>query len=237
MGVAPNGYNSVALAELWIPFLKTIEKNSDITLRFATAPDLLEFSQRIDDGDYDLVVTNPYLYTILGQKHTLTNLAELTETEENKQLALVSASHIYDVQQLIGSLIAVKQNEDRFNLQSLDDFLKAKNVSAAQDSLASYDKIIESVNNNKHWAGLVSASKLRSSGKQLNILWQTGNENFYLMSATSSLSEEKLKKLANLLAEMKIVSPSMDTSKRNRISVLSVSKPLLADSETAGSGK
>src|SRR5690554_5910740 len=112
IGVAPtNGEDSVTLAKLWIPFLEKLETKSGIQLRFATAPDLLEFNQRLARGEYDLVITDQYLFTIFRQKHQLSYLAELSTEGESPEMGLVTASDIVNVKQLEGSLLAVKEDE------------------------------------------------------------------------------------------------------------------------------
>lgn len=234
IGIAPNGGDSVELAEMWIPFLEQLEHDSGLTVRFATAPDLLEFSRRVAGGDYDLIVTNRYFFTILGQKHTLTYLAELADTAEQRSLALVTAEHIHDIEQLSGALLATKKDEDRLNLQALDDFLTLKNVTAVRDSVSSYSKILESVSEDLHLAGLVPVSELNSLNPELNILWKTENKTPYLLSATATLASSDMEKLAISLKRLASLKRESDKRKPIAISVLSVSQLLDASSDVTG---
>lgn len=233
IGVAPNGGDSVALAKMWIPFLEELEHGSDLKVRFATAPDLLEFSRRVAGGDYDLIITNRYFFTILGQKHTLTYLAELTDKAEQRSLALVTAEHIHDIEQLSGALLATKKDEDRLNLQALDDFLTLKNVTAVRDSVSSYGKILESVSEDLHLAGLVPVSELNLPKRKLNVLWKTENKTPYLLSATSTLTSSDMEKLAISLKRLLSLKRKSDKHKPTAISVLSVSPLLNGNSEAS----
>lgn len=225
IGIAPSGENSVSLAQQWIPFLEELEKNSGLPMRFATAPDLLEFNERLGQGEYDLVVTDHYLYTIFSQKHKLAYLGELARAEENTQVALVVAPGIKSIEQLKGSLLAVKSDEKANNIQSLDDYLASKGVNAVRDSLPSYEKILASVGEELHLAGLVPISVIKQSDKSYNILWQADNKHSYVMSSPPGISPQTVQKLSATLKALLDHKAKLDDES---VSVLSVKQ----DTET-----
>lgn len=231
IGVAPNGEDSVALAKQWIPFLEKVQQSSGVELRFATAPDLLEFNQRLSKGDYDLVVTDQYLYTIFSQKHRLSFLAELGRGEKNTEVALVAAPSIKTIEQLKGSLLAVKEDEKPSNVQSLDDYLTSKGVTALRDSLPSYDKILESVREELHLAGLVPVSVVKQASQPLNILWQADNKHNYVMTSPPGTAPETVRKLADALQNLLQLAKDDD----GQVSVLSVKQEQATDGARAGS--
>jgi phosphonate transport system substrate-binding protein len=221
IGVAPDGEDSVALARTWIPFLEKIQANSGVELRFATAPDLLAFNQRLSDGEYDIVVTNQYLFTIFSKKHKLSYMAELSQVEQNDKLVLVSAPEITRIEQLKGALVAVKRDEKPSNVQSLDDFFTAERVTALRDSLDSYDKILESITENLHKAGLVPQSKLHRAEHQYNVLWQHESKHNFFMTTPPGISTDTIEKLASAL---KALQPLSAETVDGELSVLSVRK-------------
>ena len=54
------------LAKNWGPIFDYLSQHSGITVRFATAPNIPEFEQRLKQGEYDLAYMNPYHYTVYG---------------------------------------------------------------------------------------------------------------------------------------------------------------------------
>lgn len=61
IGIVPQ--QSVSeLAENWVPLLAWITARSGECLRFATAPDITIFLQRLEAGEYDFAYMNPYQY-------------------------------------------------------------------------------------------------------------------------------------------------------------------------------
>lgn len=219
IGIAPNGGDSVSLARLWIPFLEKLEADSGVELNFVTAPDLLAFNQRLSDGEYDLVVTDQYLYTIFSKKHQLAYMAELSGGQARTKMALVAAPDIKKVDQLNGTLLAVKDGEKPGNVQSLNDFLTAKGIRALRDSLTSYDKILASIQQQLHVAGLVPLSKARQAQPPLNILWHADNKHSYVLTSPSSTPKATLAKLLTALQELQ---PLADEKADDVVSVISV---------------
>lgn len=219
VGVSPNGVNSVALAKRWIPFLDQLEAESGVELRFSTAPDLLEFNQRLAAGEYDLVVTDQYLYTIFRQKHSLAYLAELGSSQESAEMALVTAVGTKDLVQLEGGLLAVKHDEKPANIKSLDKFLTVKGVTALRDNLSSYDKILQSVAEKLHIAGFVPVSKLEPPAQNYHVLWRVTNRHSYVMTTHAGMSDDILKKLTGGLK--RLLMDTSDVSNARQVQVLS----------------
>lgn len=54
------------LAKNWGPIFDYLSQRSGVTIRFATAPNIPEFEQRLKQGEYDLAYMNPYHYTVYG---------------------------------------------------------------------------------------------------------------------------------------------------------------------------
>jgi phosphonate transport system substrate-binding protein len=66
-GIVPQ-QSATELARLWIPLLSAVAERSGIGLRFATAPDIPTFEQRLAAGRYDVAYMNPYHYTVFSQR-------------------------------------------------------------------------------------------------------------------------------------------------------------------------
>ena len=59
--------SATKLARTWVPLLRLIQERSGMALRFATAPDIPTFEQRLAAGEYDLAYMNPYHYTVFHE--------------------------------------------------------------------------------------------------------------------------------------------------------------------------
>lgn len=202
VGVSPNGVNSVTLAKIWIPFLDKVELESQVQLRFATAPDILEFNQRLAAGEYDLVITDQYLYTIFRQKHQLSYIAELGMSQQSTEMALITKSAIEELTQIEGGLLAVKVDEKAANVKSLDKFLTDKGVTAIRDNVSSYERILQSVSESVHVAGLVPVSMLKQNEGRYRVLWRANNRHSYVLTAPEGASEQALLALAMALKKL-----------------------------------
>jgi phosphonate transport system substrate-binding protein len=66
-GIVPQ-QSATELARTWGPVLNALQAKSGLTLRFATAPDIPTFEQRLAAGEYDFAYMNPYHYTVFHQR-------------------------------------------------------------------------------------------------------------------------------------------------------------------------
>ena len=66
-GVVPQ-QSAAELARAWIPLFNVLSEAAGFGLRFATAPTIPAFEQRLAAGEYDFAYMNPYHYTVFSQK-------------------------------------------------------------------------------------------------------------------------------------------------------------------------
>ena len=67
LGVIPE-HPVTLLARISAPFFKVLQATSGLQLRFATAPDIPTFEQRLAAGEYDFAFMDPYQYTVFHQR-------------------------------------------------------------------------------------------------------------------------------------------------------------------------
>jgi phosphonate transport system substrate-binding protein len=65
-GVVPQ-QSATKLARLWAPVLEMISRQSGVTLRFATAPDIPAFEARVSRVEYDFAYMNPYHFVTFSK--------------------------------------------------------------------------------------------------------------------------------------------------------------------------
>lgn len=66
-GIVPQ-QSATELARTWTPVLNALQAKTGLNLRFATAPDIPTFEQRLAAGEHDFAYMNPYHYTVFHQR-------------------------------------------------------------------------------------------------------------------------------------------------------------------------
>ena len=65
-GIVPQ-QSAAKLARLWGPILKKIGDEAAVKIRFATAPSIPAFEERLAKGEYDFAYMNPYHFTVFNE--------------------------------------------------------------------------------------------------------------------------------------------------------------------------
>lgn len=105
VGVVPQQAPS-DLARAWLPILASISKTSGCTFRFATAPTIPEFEQRVGKGDYDIAYMNPYHYTVFSVSPGYRAFAREKARRLKGLIVVARGSAIKDVADLAGREVA-----------------------------------------------------------------------------------------------------------------------------------
>ncbi|EXJ13789.1 phosphate/phosphite/phosphonate ABC transporter substrate-binding protein [Imhoffiella purpurea] len=66
-GIVPQ-QSAKTLAQRWTPITTYLSKKTGERIRFATAPDIPTFEQRVLAGEYDIAYMNPYHYTVFHRR-------------------------------------------------------------------------------------------------------------------------------------------------------------------------
>ena len=105
VGIVPQ-QSASELARLWIPVLGALSERSGLALRFATAPDIPAFAQRLAAGAYDVAYMNPYHYSVFAQKPGYVAFAKEKGRRLRGLVAVRKDSMIKDRKELAGQQIA-----------------------------------------------------------------------------------------------------------------------------------
>ncbi len=104
-GIVPQ-QSASKLARLWGPLLQRLGQDSDLKLRFATAPDIPTFEQRLAAGEYDFAYMNPYHYTVFHQTTGYQALARARDKRIRGIMVVRKDSAIDQLADLDGSTLA-----------------------------------------------------------------------------------------------------------------------------------
>ncbi len=104
-GVVPQ-QAATRLASLWAPVFDYVGERAGVAIRFATAPDIPAFEQRLAAGQYDLAYMNPYHYTVFHEQPGYVAFANQRDKRIRGILVTKKDSDIDDIKALAGRTLA-----------------------------------------------------------------------------------------------------------------------------------
>ena len=104
-GVVPQ-QAAARLAALWAPIFDYVGARAEVKLRFATAPDIPTFEQRLATGQYDLAYMNPYHYTVFHEQPGYLAFAKQRDKRIRGILVTRRDSDIDGIEALTGRTLA-----------------------------------------------------------------------------------------------------------------------------------
>lgn len=110
-GIVPQ-QSAAMLVRSWSPFIRYLSQNANIQVRFATAPDIPTFENRLAKGEYDIAYMNPYHYAVF---HDLVGYQALAK----------------EAKKLLRGLIVVRKEASIAELSDLDNKVVAFPAPAA----------------------------------------------------------------------------------------------------------
>lgn len=181
------------LAESWSPVLSWLTAKTGIQLRFATAPSIPAFEQRLADGKYDFAYMNPYHYTVFSQKPGYQALAKEKNRRIQGILVVRTDSPIKELKDLEGETL-VFPSPAAFAASILPRAeLRKKGISFTPKYVSSHDSVYLNVAKGLYPAGggitrtLTMATDVRDD---LKILWTTEGYTPHAIAAHPSVPVE-----------------------------------------------
>lgn len=104
-GVVPQQAAST-LAKAWGPLLKEVSQNAKLELRFATAPDIPTFEDRLATGEYDVAYMNPHHYAQFHQSQGYQALVKEKDKKLKGIIVVAKDASFQDLEALAGETIA-----------------------------------------------------------------------------------------------------------------------------------
>lgn len=104
-GIVPQ-QSAKTLAGLWTPIVGYLSEKTGETIRFATAPDIPTFEQRVLAGDYDIAYMNPYHYTVFHERPGYEAIAKQADKEIRGIMVVRQDSEIDTLEDLAGLKLA-----------------------------------------------------------------------------------------------------------------------------------
>ncbi|NRD74660.1 phosphate/phosphite/phosphonate ABC transporter substrate-binding protein [Shewanella sp. VB17] len=175
-GIVPQQAAST-LARLWSPIIEQLSQNASFQLRFATAPDIPTFEQRLALGEYDVAYMNPYHYTFFHDSVGYQALVKQKDKQLKGMIVVRKDSQIQSLQGLEGKRIALPAPAAFAASVLPRASLKREGITAQIKYVGSHDSVYLAVAQHLVDAGGGVKRTFNTMDKetteQLRILWET----------------------------------------------------------------
>lgn len=185
-GVVPQ-QSASELARAWIPLFNVLSERAGFGLRFATAPNIPAFEQRLAAGEYDFAYMNPYHYTVFSQKpgyrafaqekaRRLRGIVVVRKDSALQQLGELAGQEVaYPAPASFAATVLVRAELERLNLKTTPRFV------------GSHESVYLNVARGVHPAGGGIPRTLQAMAPevrdQLRVLWSTRDYSPHALAA------------------------------------------------------
>lgn len=197
-GVVPQ-QSAATLARNWVPLLKFLSENTGVELKFATAPDIPTFEERLAKGEYDIAYMNPYHYVVLSEQVGFKAIVH----EKNKQIKgiIVANKNTFfdDIDSLSTQKLAFPAPASFAATLIPKANLMQRNINFESQYVNSHDAVYRNIAEGRFIAGGGIIRTFNALPKdvrdQLKIIWTSEAYTPHAIATYPSVSEEVRQKL------------------------------------------
>lgn len=151
-GVVPQ-QPALKLARDWGAVIEELSRQSGVPVRFATAPDIPTFEQRVEDGAYDVAYMNPYHYVAFHERVGVEPLVRAKDHSINGIIVIRRESALDDIQDLEGGDLAFPAPAAFAATLIVQSSLKQEGVDFRSHFVSSHDAVYRGVAAGRFVAG------------------------------------------------------------------------------------
>lgn len=218
-GIVPQT-NGSKLSKLWSPFLKYVEENTDIKLRFATTRNISTFQKRLAAGRYDIVYMNPYHYTQFSEQQGYQAFAKAKKKRLKGIIVVQKDSPYKTIDDLDNAEMAFPSHAFAANLVPRAIFNK-NDISFSAKYVSSHDSVYRNIAKGRYAAGGGVMRTFRNAPKEfsdkLRILWKSDGYTPHAFAAHPRVPKHVVEKLQNIMLNMDINQDSKKLLKTLRL--------------------
>ena len=190
---------------MWSPILQYIEKNSDISLRFATTRNINTFEKRIESGKYDIAYMNPYHYTVSHESQGYNAFAKAKKKRLKGIIVVLKDSPYRSIKDLENSELAFPSNAFAANLVPTAVLSKA-NLSFSSKYVSSHDSVYRNIARGRYPAGGGVLRTFKNTSPEyrdkLRILWKSNGYTPHAFAAHPRVPKSIVEKLQKAFIKM-----------------------------------
>lgn len=173
-GIVPQ-QSALKLARDWGPLLEELSRQSGVTVRFATAPDIPTFEQRVEEGDYDVAYMNPYHYVAFQERIGVEPLVRAADQRLQGIIVTGREAAPDDIRDLGGSDLAFPAPAAFAATLIIQSSLRQEGIDFRSHFVSSHDAVYRSVAAGRFVAGggimRTFEALPESIREQLRVLW------------------------------------------------------------------
>jgi phosphonate transport system substrate-binding protein len=173
-GVVPQ-QSATKLARLWGPVLAMVSERSGVQLRFATAPDIPTFEERLSRAEYDFAYMNPYHFVTFNTAPGYRALGRAMDRRIRGIVVVRKDSDIADMTELAGSEVAFPAPLSFAATLLTQAYLRQNAIEIHPRYVSSHDSVYRSVAKGLYPAGGGILRTLNNVApevqEQLRVLW------------------------------------------------------------------
>lgn len=205
-GIVPQ-QSATRLAQVWVPFLDRLSKETGHQIRFATAKDIPTFEACLSKGAYDVAYMNPYHYTVFHKQAGYEAFARQSNKRLKGIIVARSDSPIASLKDLHGAEVAFP-SPAAFGASVIPRAeMRASGIEFSPQYVKSHDSVYRSVALGLYPAG---GGVGRTFGNvpedlraQLKVIYSTDGYTPHAFAAAPDLSAGIKAALTNSMSEFK----------------------------------
>lgn len=197
-GVVPQ-QSATRLAQIWVPFVDRLSKESGVAIKFATMKDIPSFEKCLAKGAYDIAYMNPYHYTVFSQRAGYRAFARQSQKRLQGLIVVRQDSPVKNIIELNQKTLAFP-SPAAFGASVLPRAeMRARGIQITPQYVKSHDSVYRSValgvlaagGGVKRTFGNIPAD-LRS---QLRVIYQTEKYTPHAFASNSNLGKASRKRI------------------------------------------
>lgn len=194
------------LVKSWQPIIEQLSQHSGVQIKFATAPDIPTFEERLSQGVYDIAYMNPYHYVVFNQSNGYQALAKARDKRIKGIMVVANNSPNTALKDLDHAHLAFPAPAAFAATILTQAALSAEQVNYTPHYVASHDSVYLAVAKGIYPAGggvLRTFNSLEPAIKsQLKILYTTAAYTPHAIAAHPRITADTMRKLQQALTEI-----------------------------------
>ncbi len=204
-GIVPQ-QSAAMLVRAWSPLIHYLSQNANLDVRFATAPDIPTFEQRLAQGEYDIAYMNPYHYVVFKQQLNYRALAKESSKQLQGLIVVRKDSDIDSLAKLQGKRLALPAPAAFAASVLPQAHLRQQGVDASIKFVGSHDSVYLAVAKGVMEAGGGVGRTFNNMPatikQQLKVIWRTPKYTPHAIATHPRVTEQVREQLLVAMAMM-----------------------------------
>jgi phosphonate transport system substrate-binding protein len=204
-GIVPQ-QSASKLARLWSPIIQRLSQQTGLSIRFATAPNIPTFEQRLKEGRYDIAYMNPYHFTVFNASPGYRALAKARDKRIKGILVTGKDNPVQSLKELEGSTLAFPAPAAFAATLLTQAQLKSEKIAFTPKYVSSHDSVYRSVAKGLYPAGggiIRTLNNIEPDVRaQLRVLWTSAGHTPHAIATHPDMDPTNREKLQKAITRL-----------------------------------